>query len=258
MLSRDSILLATALIGFLFFFIKNNTRLPSSPPSISMTHADHSSSSSDNALRLVIVSDTHRSYFNSIPRGDVLIHCGDSELSPEQLSTWLSQHGHPRALAISGNMDNLNDKQDRFPQHITYLQDSAVQVRGLNFYGSPWTPEFVGAFQLYSDSDARKVWEAIPQEVDVLITHGPPAGVLDRTSRGKRVGDHELATALRNIKPRVHCFGHIHESYGTLRQNSTLFCNAAVFNGHDPLVIDVPFDRTKPAVLITDPGNQKR
>lgn len=205
------------------------------------------------AIRLVIFSDTHHSFFRPIPAGDVLIHCGDSELSPDQLSTWLGQHGHPHSLAISGNMDTLQDSHKSFPNNVTYLQDNSVTLHGLNFYGSPWTPKFVGAFQLYSDSDARKVWNHVPQNVDVLITHGPPAGILDQTSRGQRVGDHILAKTVMDIKPRVHCFGHIHESYGILVQNGTLFCNAAVYNGHPPIVVDVPLDRTQPAVLIRDP-----
>lgn len=242
----------TAVSCFLILYFRSEPRHSASFQSLSMANTDHFSNNSNGAVRLVVVSDTHRSYSKPIPHGDVLIHCGDSELSPEQLSAWLSQHGHARALAISGNMDYLNDKHDKFPSHITYLQDSATTINGLRFYGSPWTPEFVGAFQLYSNDDARKVWENVPQDVDVLITHGPPAGILDRTSRGKRVGDRMLADAVLKAKPRVHCFGHIHESYGTLRQNGTLYCNAAVFNGHPPLVIDVPRDRPQQAVLITD------
>lgn len=245
------VVLGTALCLAMLYTVGDPRKsVPQQSPS--MAHTDHFSKNSNSALRLVVVSDTHRSYYRPIPQGDILIHCGDSELSPEQLSAWLSQHGHTRALAISGNMDHLDGKHDKFPSHIDYLQDSSVTIEGLKFYGSPWTPEFVGAFQLYSDNDARKVWEAVPQDVDVLITHGPPAGTLDRTSRGKQVGDRILADAVTNIRPRVHCYGHIHESYGTLHQNGTLFCNAAVFNGHPPLVIDVPHDRSQPAVVITD------
>lgn len=204
------------------------------------------------ALRLVIISDTHGHYSRPLPHGDVLIHCGDSELSPDQLSEWLSQYGHRNAIAISGNMDRLEDKHDKFSENVTYLQDGVIELNGLKFYGSPWTPVFVGAFQLYSENDARKVWNAVPQNVDVLITHGPPADILDKTSRGARVGDRILADVVTTIKPRVHCFGHVHESYGTHIEGGTLFCNAAVYNGHPPVVVDIPFDRSRPAEIVKD------
>lgn len=204
------------------------------------------------ALRLVIVSDTHRSYTRPIPAGDVLIHCGDSELSGSELEAWAANHNHNTKIAVAGNMDGaLSEKnQQKAIRGITYLQDRDLTVSGLKFYGSPWTPEFVGVFQLHNQNDAQAVWQKISSDVDVLITHGPPAGVLDRTSRGMRVGDHELLEAVDRIRPRVHCFGHIHESYGTTERNGTLFCNAAVFNGHHAIVVDVPFNRKKRAILV--------
>lgn len=209
-----------------------------------------------NKLRLVIVSDTHRSFPYPVPAGDVLIHCGDSEWSVDELESWATGQEHAHKIVICGNMDSsLSDTNAFSAENITYLQDNAVEISGVKFYGSPWTPEFVGVFQLDSYKEAKDIWKNVPHDTDVLITHGPPRGILDMTSRGGRVGDRALLDALKNnsgLQPRVHCFGHVHKSYGTSVQNDILFCNAAVFNGKRPIVVDLPLDRSLPPVIVTD------
>lgn len=209
-----------------------------------------------NKLRLVIVSDTHRSFPYPVPAGDVLIHCGDSEWTVDELETWATGHEHAHKIVICGNMDSsLSDANSFKTENITYLKDNAVEISGVKFYGSPWTPQFVGVFQLDSYKEAKDTWRNIPNDTDVLITHGPPKGILDMTSRGGRVGDKALLDALKNnsaLQPRVHCFGHVHKSYGTIVQNDILFCNAAVFSGQRPIVVDLPLDRSLPAVVVTD------
>ena len=81
---------------------------------------------------------------------------------------------------------------------------------------------------------------AMPERVDILVTHGPPHGVLDRLISGKRVGSTAIADAVRRVEPRLHIFGHIHESRG--QQG----------NSHNVSVLDEnyqPFDR--PIVTLT-------
>lgn len=202
------------------------------------------------ALRLVIVSDTHRSYRRPIPPGDVFIHAGDSELSAGEMDTWLARLPHRHKIVVGGNMDYRLREGAGDLQQASYLQDGAITVDGVKIYGSPWTPKFVGVFQLDDAAAAGDVWACVPDDVDVLVTHGPPKGVLDRTSRGRGVGDGTLMCRVDELRPRVHCFGHVHESYGALEKDGTLFCNAAVFNGHAALVVDVPLDRKLPAMLV--------
>lgn len=202
------------------------------------------------SLRIVMLSDTHMIYRQPIPPGDVLIHAGDSEYSASEMNAWAKTHPHSHVLAVSGNMDWRLAREHSMLKNVTYLQDSHVVISGVKIYGSPWTPEFVGVFQLNHDQQARDVWNRVPSDVDVLISHGPPKGILDITSRGKGVGDSELMSRVSQIKPRLHCFGHVHESYGTYKNEHTLFCNVAVFNGHSPIVVDVPFDKKWPAVVV--------
>lgn len=208
------------------------------------------STQNSNSLRFVIVSDTHRIYDHPIPAGDVLIHAGDSELEADEMDAWAKSMPHQTKVIVCGNMDYRLQRGKSVLQNVVYLQDSAIDISGVRVYGSPWTPKFTGVFQLENEKAGRSIWDRVPDDVDVLITHGPPKGILDRTSRGARVGDAELLKRVREIRPRVHCFGHIHESYGTEAGGDTLFCNAAVFNGHPPIVVDVPVDKDKPALLL--------
>lgn len=196
-------------------------------------------------VRLVIVSDTHRRFRRGIPFGDILIHCGDSEWSISELEAWASNLPHENKVVVSGNMDYKLTGQTNGFKNVTYLQDTGIDINGLKIYGSPWTPKFVGEFQLADERHAHSVWNKMPTDIDVLITHGPPKGILDVTSRGMSVGDSALFEKVRSIRPRVHCFGHVHESYGTLKYGHTLFCNAAVFNDHPPIVVDIPTNKTQ-------------
>jgi Icc-related predicted phosphoesterase len=100
---------------------------------------------------------------------------------------------------------------------IIYLCDEVIVLDGVRFYGSPWQPEFFNwAFNLPRKGPAlRAKWDAIPDDTNVLVTHGPEYGMLDAPGPGNHVGcellRHRLST-LRNLK--AHIFGHIHEGYG--------------------------------------------
>src|SRR5690606_32317587 len=98
-------------------------------------------------------------------------------------------------------------------------------------------------------------WALIPDDTDVLVTHGPPHGILDRTYDHEPVGCEQLRIALGRVRPRVHVFGHIHEGYGAAFVDGTLFVNASTctlaYRPTNPaIVVDLPIDRTRPAQLI--------
>jgi Icc-related predicted phosphoesterase len=114
--------------------------------------------------------------------------------------------------------------------NCTYLIDDMVTVEGLNIYGSPWQPTFFDwAFNLDRGAPLKEKWDLIPSTgVDILVTHGPPMGILDKVYDGERVGCEELAKAVKErIKPRLHVFGHIHEEAGRLDQDGIIYVNAA-------------------------------
>ena len=102
-----------------------------------------------------------------------------------------------------------------------YLYNRAVTIEGITFYGSPHTPRFFDWAFMYDPPDSKKIWEKIPHETNVLITHGPPYGVLDQCPNQQgvmeSVGCPELLAAVQN-RPAIqlHLFGHIHEGYGSI------------------------------------------
>ena len=95
-------------------------------------------------------------------------------------------------------------------------------------WGSPWQPWFYDwAFNLQRGPEIRAKWDRIPAGVDVLVTHGPPAGILDRVVDGRSVGCADLLDAVRRVRPLLHVFGHIHEAYGEVERDGTRFVNAS-------------------------------
>eukprot|EP00026_Physarum_polycephalum_P017756 Phypoly_transcript_19088.p1 GENE.Phypoly_transcript_19088~~Phypoly_transcript_19088.p1 ORF type:complete len:151 (+),score=18.92 Phypoly_transcript_19088:146-598(+) len=128
-------------------------------------------------------------------------------------------------------------------QNCYYLRDKAINLEGINFYGAPWQPEFCKwAFNLPRGQALKEKWDMIPSNTDILITHGPPKGILDRVE-GSNEGCADLLAAVQRIKPKYHIFGHIHEGYGEFSDGTTHFINASNLNGaYRPTNAVISFD----------------
>lgn len=190
-------------------------------------------------MKCVAISDTHGMYRDIIvPDGDILIHAGDitrqghlHEL--EDFNNWLGEQPHQHKIIIAGNHDwcfeaTPNESRSIITNAI-YLQDESVTISGFKFYGSPWQPCFFDwAFNLQRGEEIADKWAIIPNDVDVLITHGPVYGILDKTITGENVGCEELKKVIEIISPKFHICGHIHEGYGTHKFNSVYYINASV------------------------------
>jgi Icc-related predicted phosphoesterase len=197
-------------------------------------------------MKFVLVSDTHAFHDNLyIPGGDVLIHAGDlthmGELNDVvAFNDFLGTLPHSHKIVIAGNHDFCFERipGEAIPllTNATYLQDSAVTIDGVKFYGSPWQPWFGDwAFNRHRGSHIREKWELIPGDTDVLITHGPPFGYLDKTYHERHVGCRDLMATITRLKPKLHVFGHIHEAYGIAQNQHTTFVNASICNlDYDP------------------------
>jgi hypothetical protein len=101
---------------------------------------------------------------------------------------------------------------------ILFLDEGAHRIPlangvTLNVYASPYTPSKAGGWGYCYDPASPHHWN-IPEVIDIAITHGPPHGILDRTHESQRVGCPDLFAAIANARPLIHCFGHIHESWG--------------------------------------------
>lgn len=186
-----------------------------------------------NLVSIVCLSDTHNAQI-SVPDGDILIHAGDLTQSGsfqelQEVLAWLRALPHPTKIVVAGNHDLLLDlawadsssraasKSVRAQldwSNIIYLENEEVTIccangRQLRVYGSPHSPHHGNwAFQYPQSQD---VWaSSVPDEIDVLITHGPPLAHLDL-----KVGCPHLLRTLWRVRPRLHVFRHVHEGAGT-------------------------------------------
>jgi predicted phosphodiesterase len=193
-------------------------------------------------VRLVIASDTHGLHGEIVvPGGDVLIHCGDftgqehdEATEIDLFAAWLRALPHRRKVVVAGNHDFGFEREPeafvaRLGPGVDYLLDSGVEIDGVRFWGSPWQPEYGRfAFNLPRGAPLARKWNLLPDDIDVLVTHGPPATILDRSGAGQHVGDSDLWKRVRELRPRVHCFGHVHDSSGVEERDGTIFVNAAI------------------------------
>jgi Icc-related predicted phosphoesterase len=194
-------------------------------------------------MKFISLSDTHGQHRKLIlPKGDVLIHAGDvskmgKQHEIEDFIDWFGNQNFKYKLFIAGNHDfwfeNATDLdlKKMIPKEIVYLNDGGIDIEGFLIWGSPITPWFYDwAFNKHRGGAIAKHWELIPANTDILITHGPVHGILDRTFSNIHAGCEDLKHAINRLKPKVHICGHIHEGYGMLDKEETLFINASVLN----------------------------
>lgn len=191
--------------------------------------------------RVTVISDTHwRHEGLQLPPGDLLIHCGDMlnlggrSNSLKKIDEWFGRQQFQLILCTGGNHDQelqsaLNQRSQPL-DNARFLQDELVEFRGLKIYGAPWVPDLPGQAFFKTKPALTEVWSRIPTGPDILITHTPPKGMLDRSSKGRCHGCEALSQELKRVRPRVHCFGHVHASAGCSRVGDTLFINASSVN----------------------------
>jgi Icc-related predicted phosphoesterase len=195
---------------------------------------------------IAFIADTHGAHWDiDVPKADILIHAGDclghgNITEVKDLNTWFGTLPHKFKICVAGNHDwAFQESLEACRKILTnciYLHDSSAEVLGLKVYGSPYSPRFFDwAFNLDEHELAPK-WALIPDDTDILVTHGPPFGILDRTREGRDVGCAHLLARVQQVKPRIHAFGHIHEGYGMKKKHGTTFVNASVMTrDYDPL-----------------------
>lgn len=207
------------------------------------------------SMRVVAISDTHGKHWDlELPEGDVLIHAGDFTSRGEKdevadFNKYLGTLPFAHIIVIAGNHDFFFERSPGLARdmmtHCVYLQDEAVTIDHVNFYGSPWQPTFFNwAFNLPRGAPLREKWELIPKDTHVLITHGPPHGIRDVVAKGRHVGCKELLAVVKEVQPLCHIFGHIHEDAGVFQTQETCFINASSLDlAYDlvnaPIVFDI-------------------
>jgi Icc-related predicted phosphoesterase len=223
-------------------------------------------------MRITFISDTHTKHRHcelDLPGGDLLIHAGDfmnsgyNPIEAIEFFKWLDEiKTYETKVLIAGNHDRwMEDEPEEALgilskyKTIDYLEDDwmivgdgdphDVDVKTAKIYGSPWQPEFYNwAFNLpRQGEDLREKWFWIPNDTDILVTHGPAFGHCDEAPFGGHVGCELLREQLDKFPPKIHVFGHIHAGYGYKFHNGTHFFNASVLGerynyDNKPMTVD--------------------
>lgn len=199
--------------------------------------------------KITFISDLH-SKFNRItsrlPGGDLIICAGDLTSAGhkheiESFCKWFSSLPYKYKVFIAGNHDKgFEDYPEQCIEvvnqyDITYLQDSFTIIEGVKIYGTPWTPEFRNwAFNLPRNGVVMQgKWDLIPVDTDILITHGPVFGILDKKlGEPETIGCETLLDRINIVKPKIHVCGHIHSGYGFVDTGDIYHFNASVLDDH--------------------------
>jgi Icc-related predicted phosphoesterase len=201
-------------------------------------------------LKIVAISDVHERWHNLvIPECDVLLSCGDYSYrgSPQvvrEFHKWLDKQNARYIVSVQGNHElwvesNFNlAKQiamDECPE-IIFIDEGAFEIDGVKFYGSAIQPWFHSWAWNRHPGEIKKHWDAIPDDTQVLLTHSPPYGILDRTCYADGtvkeipLGCPQLLTRINQLKDlKLHFFGHIHFEGGQQKEvNGVKYFNAAI------------------------------
>lgn len=218
-------------------------------------------------MRICAISDTHTKHGKiKLPEADVLIHAGDFTFRGEyhevyNFANWFKAQSHAHKICIAGNHELSFQNRDRDivvnlirESGAIYLENNGCEINGIKFYGSPHTPNYHNwAFNLpRNGQELYDNWNKIPDDTNVLITHGPPNGILDgvrepsRPPQGCEMLKKRLFQSfyqLPNLK--AHIFGHLHMQGGqTMDISGIKFVNAAICNDEYnpcrlPIIIDI-------------------
>jgi Icc-related predicted phosphoesterase len=206
-------------------------------------------------MKITFISDTHTKHkkvTSLLPGGDLLIHAGDlSSMGYQheivQFLKWFNGlNNYTHKVFIAGNHDfgfqDIPDVCKKFLDvydEVTYLQDNLHLIgedyqTAVKVYGAPWQPEFHNwAFNLpRQGKELEDVWNNIPMDTDILVTHGPAWGHLDTVKFNPtfNLGCELLAERIKVVKPKIHVCGHIHTGYGYKFDGDTHYFNAAVLD----------------------------
>lgn len=182
-------------------------------------------------MKIWHISDTHGFHLRLvIPEGiDLVIHTGDcsnhkdpfpNENEVRKFIDWYEQVPIPNKIFIPGNHDTSIERglvkaSDFISRGIHLLNHDWMDVNGIKIFGSPFTPTFGNWAFMKSRETINRVWEQIPEGMDIVAVHGPCKGILDLSRNRQNVlefcGDGALRKhVLDRIKPKYFLSGHIH------------------------------------------------
>lgn len=188
-------------------------------------------------------SDLHGTHHDlEVPDVDIMIVSGDAtnyrdmyrnEVEWKNFVEWYSEIPIPIKIYVPGNHDSFvfqmgkEARLDCQKGNIDLLIKESLKIGDLVIYGDPTTPRFGDWCFMAPRDKMHKHWGLIPEDTNILVTHGPPQGILDLTkdfdNKLKNVGCKSLMSSIQNLSDLfLNCFGHIHSSKN-IQNNGVLF-----------------------------------
>lgn len=200
-------------------------------------------------MKVLTLSDTC-GYHNDMPvyeNIDLLIYAGnctnyhDLNVNQAEFASffkWLYKYNAKYKVIIAGNHDawarNPSNLEKLKDYGIIYLEHNSVEIEGLKIFGSPYTPVYYNWFFMRNKDELKALWKKIPNDTDIVITHGPPKGILDLVYNKEdcltQVGDEDLLNKVLEIQPKYHIFGNIHNHLSIINQGMKFYKDITFIN----------------------------
>ena len=208
-------------------------------------------------------SDTHgyhhdqklNEWFEDNP-ADILVFAGDYQYNNDDdgvnFMDWVMGLPYTHKVIIPGNHDGnalglsvwLDYMSGDF-ENLHFVIHDKINVLGLKFFCSAYSAKFGNWWFSENEDKLNQLYQQIPNDTDILITHGGAFRTLDRLETGENVGSTALKDRINNLPNlKAHIFGHIHESYGTYVYNgydaiNCSFCNYRYNPVNMPILFEV-------------------
>lgn len=206
--------------------------------------------SMEKKITIDCISDLH-GYFPKLDGGDLLIVAGDLTATHtlreyNEFMRWFEKQEYRKKVYILGNHDTFYHPDFDDKPWCSFLHDSGTEFEGLKIWGTPWSlwfPEINPKCKAFtgSEEELEKRYRNIPYDIDILISHSPPFGILDKIyihgnepfADSAYVGSKSLRNILFGSDIKLHVFGHIHEHGGKMVDLVMTKCvNASIMNEH--------------------------
>lgn len=208
-------------------------------------------------MKITACSDLH-GFLPEIEPTDLLLIAGDIcpvvnhdlDFQEHWLDTtfrwWLNNIPAKKIVGVAGNHDKIFAQSPHKIPSLpwSYLQDAGTEFAGLKIWGSPWQEVFFWwSFNLY-EKDLKEKWNLIPNNIDILVLHGPPFGYGDKVSNNENIGSPSLLEKIQEIRPKLVVFGHAHEGRGQWKLADVILANVTITNNkyenvYSPMVFDL-------------------
>jgi Icc-related predicted phosphoesterase len=198
-------------------------------------------------MRIFAISDLHGYFPPFIPECELLLlggdYCPTRNIDQEKrfIETRFvkfleacKRDSVKRIAGIAGNHDFIFQEDEKLARSLpwTYLKDELLDIDGIKIWGTPWSKQFYNWAFMQAEVDLKPLYAPIPKGLDILLTHGPAVGRLDKNIGGEHCGSWALLDKIKDVKPDTVVCGHIHEAHGILDEDGVRYYNVSYLNAH--------------------------